>query len=172
MRLTRRISQWCSDFVRARDLQVVAVAVERAAHSGPALPMTLTAARYASVEWAGVGLVVFAIDRAPELLQLENKIVDAVQPFAVNGGTADAFARAPGEEINADTIKYVEAFVPASSGEKYLPHVTVGTAHLDFVKALEAEPFTKFSFSGVNIAIYQLGNFGTAQKKLWTWKDQ
>ena len=66
--------------------------------------MTLTAARYASVEWAGVRLVVFAIDRAPELLQLENKIVDAVQPFAVNGGTADAFARAPGEEINADTI--------------------------------------------------------------------
>ena len=50
--------------------------------------------------------------------------------------------------------------------------MTVGTAHLDFVKALEAEPFTKFSFSGVNIAIYQLGNFGTAQKKLWTWKDQ
>jgi hypothetical protein len=157
-------------FVRARDLD--AVAAGKAAQSGPPVPMKLTATGYVSAEWDGIGVVVFAVERAPELLQLASNIVDAVQPFAVNGGTADAFAKVPGEEISENSIKYVEAFVPASSGEKYLPHVTVGTAQLNFVKALEAEPFAKFSFSGVNIVIYQLENFGTAQKRLWTWKEQ
>jgi hypothetical protein len=33
---------------------------------------------------------------------------------------------------------------------------------------MESEPFKKSSFTGTSIAIYQLGNFGTAQKKLWT----
>ena len=159
-------------FARARDLDTVAAAVEKVAQSGRPFPMKLTATSYVSVERDGVGVLVLAVERAPELLQLVSDIVNAVQPFAANGGSANAFARAPGEEINENTIKYVEGFVPVSSGEKYFPHVTVGTAQLNFVKALEAEPFAKLSFSGVNIAIYQLGNFGTAQKRLWTWKEQ
>jgi hypothetical protein len=38
-----------------------------------------------------------------------------------------------------------------------------------FVKALEAEPFTPFTFSPVAVSVYQLGNFGTARKKLKEW---
>jgi hypothetical protein len=159
-------------FVRTSDLNAVAIAVTEAARSGPTLPIKLTATGFASTEWGGVGVVVYLVDRSPELLQLASKIEEAVRPFAVSGGSADAFAKAPGEEINADTIKYVEEFVPASIGQKYLPHVTLGTAHPDFVKALEAAPFEKFAFSGVNIAIYQLGNFGTAQKRLWARRQQ
>jgi hypothetical protein len=66
-------------------------------------------------------------------------------------------------------VNYVEKFVPNSSGKKYNPHVTIGVAHEDFVKRLKAEPFETFSFKPAAVAIYQLGNFGTAQKKLWEW---
>ena len=37
----------------------------------------------------------------------------------------------------------------------------------DFVKRLEAEPFEVFTATVEGVAIYQLGNFGTAAKKLW-----
>ena len=125
-------------FVRARDLDTVAAAVEKVAQSGLPFPMKLTATSYVSARarrrrgFGPCGRTRSGI--APAL----SDIVNAVQPFAANGGSADAFARAPGEEINENTIKYVEEFVPASSGEKYFPHVTVGTAQLNFVKALES----------------------------------
>jgi hypothetical protein len=109
------------------------------------------------------------VERSPQLLALEQRIVDVVQPFAVSGGTAAAFAAAPGDaSINKETIGWVEYFVPASSGDKYLPHVTVGVAPVDYSKALKAKPFDQFTFAAAGVAIYHLGNFGTAQKKLWT----
>jgi 2'-5' RNA ligase superfamily len=157
-------------YVRAADLDKVAAAVTKATRSGAALPIELKAVRINSAEWAGVGVVVLQVERSPELLALESKVVRAVQPFAVRGGTADAFVQTPGQQINAETIKYVETFVPASSGDHYIPHVTAGTAKLDFVAKLKAEPFKPFTFHGENIAIYHLGNFGTAQKRLWSLK--
>ena len=64
-------------------------------------------------------------------------------------------------------LGWVETFVPKSSGENYIPHVTVGVAPEAFVKQLKAEPFETFTFKPNDVAIYQLGNFGTAAKKLW-----
>ena len=80
-------------FVLARDLDAVEAAVTGALKSGPSFPLKLKTTNFVSVEWAGVAVVVYAVERTPELMQLENKIVDAVQPFAVKGGTADAFAK-------------------------------------------------------------------------------
>lgn len=47
-------------------------------------------------------------------------------------------------------------------------HVAYG-ASVAFVKRLETEPFPAFTFSPVAISVYQLGNFGTARKKLEYW---
>ena len=49
----------------------------------------------------------------------------------------------------------------------YVPHVTVGIANEDFVKRIKAEPYEPFTFKADGVAIYQLGNFGTAAKMLW-----
>ena len=157
-------------FVRAQDLGRIAAAVRKVADTRDALPLKLSATGYVSAVWSGLGVLVYTTDRPPELLRLADDVVKAVQPFVISGGTADAFVRAPGETINPDTIRWVENFVPASSGEQFQPHVTIGTAHPDFVKTLVKAPFDKFGFHGVNIAIYRLGNFGTAQKKLWSWR--
>ena len=130
----------------------------------------LNATGYNYAMWAGVAVTVIVVERSPGLIELQEKIIQAVTPFAVDGGTAEAFATSPeSPDINPDTVRYVETFVPDATGAKYFPHVTVGVAEEDFVKTLMAEPFKPFQFSPAGVAIYQLGNFGTAQKKLWTW---
>lgn len=111
--------------------------------------------------WAGHALAVFVVERTPALMRLHQKVIDAITPFSVSGGTAAAFV---GAEINLETIGWVETFVPKSSGENYVPHVTLGVANEDFVMRLKTEPFEVFPFKPVGAAIYQLGNFGTAAK--------
>jgi hypothetical protein len=39
-----------------------------------------------------------------------------------------------------------ETFIPKSSGENFLPHVTAGLASEDFVKKVKTEPFAAFTF--------------------------
>lgn len=156
-------------FVRVSDIATIGAAIENVLTAERLSAMPFRATGYEFVEWAGVGVNVIVVERSPRLLALQQRIVDVVQPFAVSGGTAAAFAAAPGDgPINEETIGWVEHFVPGSSGDKYLPHVTVGVAPMEYLKALKAEPFDEFTFSASGVAIYQLGNFGTAQKKLWS----
>ena len=87
-------------------------------------------------------------------------------------GTAAAFVttkEAP--DINQPTIDYVADYVPDSSGENFKPHVTIGVAPPDDLKKMLEEKFESFTFSPVGAAVYHLGNFGTAQKKLKTWES-
>ncbi|MBZ5537936.1 MAG: haloacid dehalogenase-like hydrolase [Acidobacteriia bacterium] len=97
-------------------------------------------------------------------MRLHQKVIEALTPFSVSGGGEAAFIDTPS---NAEIIGYVETFVPKSSGAYYVPHVTAGVAAEPFVKKLKAEPFETFTFKANDVAIYQLGNFGTASKKLW-----
>lgn len=69
-------------------------------------------------------------------------------------------------------IEYVDNYVPEHSGNHFNPHVTVGVGHEDFLKRLKAEPFHVFTCDADAVAVYQLGDFGTAAKKLWTWVPQ
>lgn len=68
----------------------------------------------------------------------------------------------------APTITYVESFVPNASGANYNPHVTVGLGHKDDLDRLVADPFVGFAFRAEGASIYQLGDLGTAQKRLWS----
>jgi hypothetical protein len=67
-------------------------------------------------------------------------------------------------------VKWVEAFVPAQIGAgNYLPHLTVGVATFDDLKVIEAEPFDSFAVRPAGVAIYHLGNNGTARVELKSW---
>jgi len=151
-------------FVRARDVDAVTAAVSKVLAVERPTELQLKAVSLEYVIWQGVAVTVFAVERTHELMRLHQKVIDTLAPFSVNGGTAAAFV---GTEINAETIGWVEAFVSKSSGEHYLPHVTLGVATENFVKGLKAEPFGAFTFKPDGVAIYQLGNFGTAAKMLW-----
>jgi phosphoserine phosphatase len=154
-------------FVRARDLDAVTAALAKVFAAEHPTQLQLNAKGYEYVMWGGVAVTVFVIERTPELMRLHQTVMDTLAPFSVSGGTAEAFV---GTGINAETIGWVETFVPKSSGQNYLPHVTVGVAKEDFAKQIKAGPFAAFTFKPVGVAIYQLGNFGTAAKKLWQYQ--
>ena len=63
----------------------------------------------------------------------------------------------------------MSTFVPKVSGEHFNPHVTTGVAPREYLDKMLAEPFEPFTFSPAGAAVYQLGQFGTAAKKLKEW---
>jgi hypothetical protein len=55
------------------------------------------------------------------------------------------------------------------SGEHYNPHVSIGVATKDYLDKMLTEPFESFAFSPASAAVFQLGPYGTAAKKLKEW---
>ena len=55
------------------------------------------------------------------------------------------------------------------AGEHFNPHVSTGNAPTTYLDQMIAEPFEPFAFSPSGAAVYQLGPFGTAAKKLKAW---
>jgi phosphoserine phosphatase len=151
-------------FVRVKDFDAVTAAVSKVLAAERPLDLQLKAKGLDYVIWGGVAVTVLVVERTPELMRLHEKVIDAVAPFSVSGGTAAAFV---GADANAETIGWVETFVPKSSGKDYLPHVTSGVASEAFVKQLKAEPFAAVTYKPVGVGVYQLGNFGVAAKALW-----
>jgi hypothetical protein len=156
-------------YVRVKDLDAVTTALTKLFATERPTELQLTAKGYEYTVWSGVAVTIFVVERTPELMRLQQKVSDTVAPFSVSGGTAAAFIDTPS---NSEIVAYVEQFVPKSSGEGYFPHVTLGVAHEDFVKQMKAEPFKAFTFGVRGTAIYQLGNFGTASKKVWEYQAQ
>jgi hypothetical protein len=154
-------------FVRAKDFDAVTAAITKVLVAEQPTEMKLTTKSLDYVMFAGLAVAVLVIERAPELVRLHHKITDAVAPFSVSGGTAAAFV---GAKAVAETVDWVETFVPKSSGENYLPHVTAGIATEAFLKQLKAAPFETFTFKPDVLAVFQVGNFGTAAKKLWEYQ--
>lgn len=155
-------------YVRTKDLDKVYAAVQQVIAAENPMGMELTATGYYFLSWKGLGLAGIVIEPTAALIRFQKKLIDAVAPFTAADGTAAAFVpRADGGEINEPTVEYVNQFVPKYSGKNYNPHVTVGLGQEDFVKKMKAEPFPPFTFKIEGVSVYHLGNFGTAQKKLW-----
>jgi hypothetical protein len=90
-----------------------------------------------------------------------------VTPFTVATGLSDAFVTTPDDPIiDPQLIDYVASFVQKSAGEYFSPHVTTGIASRDYLDKMLAEPFERFTFSPAGAAVYQLGQYGTAARKL------
>jgi hypothetical protein len=106
----------------------------------------------------------------PALRKLQQELIAAVTPFTVETGTMAAFVSAHDDPAqDAIMIEYVSTFVPKYTGEHFNPHVSTGVAPQDDLDKMLAEPFEPFTFSPAGAAVYQLGPFGTAAKKLNAW---
>ena len=154
-------------YVRTADLGEVYAAVGKILANEKAAGWKLKAFKYYYIPWKDIGLAGIVVEPTDDLLKLQQKLIDAVAPFTVETGTAAAFVTTPEDpDINQPTIDYVATFVPQATGKDFNPHVTVGIASQDYLKQMLAEPFAGFTFSPAGASVYQLGNFGTAQKKL------
>jgi 2'-5' RNA ligase len=154
-------------FVREADLEAIARAVTAVLRTEPSMNWeTRAIGLYALVE-GNLGLAGIVIEPTEDLRRLQQRIIDAVVPFTVENGTGEAFAPRPdGAAIGQATVDYVRTFVGPRTGTNYHPHLTVGMGLRDFVDALKAEPFEPFPVRAVSVSLYQLGDYGTAQRKL------
>jgi hypothetical protein len=157
-------------FVRTADLDQVYAAAHKVLVAANVNAMKLEAFKYYYVPSGAIGLAGIVAKPTPELLKLQGDIIAAVAPFTVDTGTMAAFTAAhDNPAVDAQMIQYVSAFVPKQTGEHFSPHVTTGVALRDYLDKMLAEPFEPFTFSPAGAAVYQLGPFGTAAKKLKEW---
>jgi membrane-associated phospholipid phosphatase len=154
-------------FVRTADLEKVYAAAGRVLARADVTAMKLEAFKYYYIPAGAIGLAGIVARPTPELLTLQADLIAAVAPFTVETGDSSAFFITPDDPIiDPALIGYVAAFVPKGSGEDFNPHVTTGVAPREYLDQMLAEPFEPFTFSPAGAAIYQLGQFGTAAKKL------
>ena len=68
--------------------------------------------------------------------------------------------------MDAAIIQCVSTFVPKVTAGNCNSHVSTGVAPQVYLDQMPAEPFAPFTFSPAGAAVFQLGPFGTAAKKL------
>jgi hypothetical protein len=157
-------------FVPTADLDNVYAAAGKVLAGANVTGLKLEAFKYYYIPDKDVGLSGIVAKPTPELLKLQQDLIAAVAPFTVPTGTSAAFVTTPDDPvINPLLIEYVSAFVPKASGENFHPHVTTGVGSREYLDKMLAEPFEPFTFSPAGAAVYQLGQFGTAAKKLKEW---
>ncbi|MFO1060977.1 MAG: 2'-5' RNA ligase family protein [Dongiaceae bacterium] len=154
-------------FVRLADLDAVANAAREVLRTVQPIKLASRATGYYDLAYKNLGLMGIVIEPTKDLRRLQARIIDALAPFAAEKGTADAFApRLDGGAISQPTVDYVNGFVPSRTGKNYHPHLTVGIGTRPFVDALKAEPFEPFTVAPVSVSLYQVGDYGVAQRKL------
>jgi hypothetical protein len=157
-------------FVRTSDLDQVYAAAYKVLASANVNAMKLQAYKYYYAPGGGVGIAGIVARPTPELLELQRQVIAAVAPFTVETGPISAFT-SPHDDpaMDAALIEYVSTFVPKMAGDHYSPHVSTGVATTEYLDKMLAEPFAPFTFSPAGAAVYQLGPYGTAAKKLKEW---
>ncbi len=153
-------------FVLTKNLDKVYAAVGKVFASAKVTGLKLEAFKYYYMPDKDLGLSGIVVKPTPELIKLEMQVIDAVTPYSVKTGTSAAFVTGDVPEVLPELITYVSEFVPKSCGEHYHPHVTTGLAPRGYLDKMLAEPFENFTFSPAGAAVYHLGHYGTAAKKL------
>jgi phosphoserine phosphatase len=154
-------------FVRTADLDNVYAAAGQVLARANVGAMQLEAFKYYYIPSKDIGLAGIVAKPTPALLKLQAELIDAVAPFTLATGDSSAFiTTADDPVIDPALIAYVAAFVPKGAGAQFNPHVTTGVALKADLDKMLAEPFKSFTFAPAGAAVYQLGQFGTAAKKL------
>ena len=155
-------------FVKTSNLEKVYAAIAAVVKSGQPTKDKITTSGFYYFPYKDLGLAGITATPSPELLDFQAKIIEALKSYIVVGTDAAFVQNSDGTPIAAGSSDYVNGFIQDHAGAKYNPHVTIGLAHEDFLKALIAAPYHKFTFHCVSVSIYHLGDFGTARTKLWT----
>ncbi|RUO97401.1 HAD family hydrolase [Hyphomicrobium sp.] len=157
-------------FVRTADLDKLYAAVEKVLSTSNVNTMKLEAFKFYYAPTGATGVAGIRAKPTPVILKLQAEIIDAAKPFMLQTGPIGAFTASHADSaIDAAIIDYVSTFVPKLSGENFNPHVSTGVAPRTYLDKMIAEPFQPFTFSPAGAAVYQLGAFGTAAKKLKQW---
>jgi hypothetical protein len=154
-------------FVRTADLERVYSAASQVIANANVTAMKLEAFKYYYIPARDIGVAGIVAKPTPDLIKLQTDLLATLQPYIVANGDSTAFVTTPDDPvIDPLLIDYVSSFVAHGAGENFNPHVTTGVALRTDLDEMLTEPFDSFSFSPAGAAVYQLGQFGTAAKKL------
>ena len=161
-------------FVRTADLPKLYAATEKVLTAANVNAMKLEAFKlYYISAGGGLGVAGICATPTPEILKLQADIIAAAAPFNLRDGPIGAFtAGHDNPAIDTAIIEYVSTFEQIGAGKKFNPHVSTGNAPTEYLEQMLAEPFENFTFSPAGAAVYQLGPYGTAARKLKDWDLQ
>jgi hypothetical protein len=153
-------------FVRTADLEKLYAAEAKVFVGVKAMKLDAFK-RYYLPAGGGLGVAGICAKPTPELIKLQTDIIAAAKPFMLKTGPIGSFTAGHDDPANdAAMIDYISAFEKKAAGEHFNPHVSTGTAPKEYLDKMVSEPFESFTFSPAGAAVYQLGPFGTAAKKL------
>ncbi len=153
--------------IREDDLDAVLAALDEIRATVDLDSLTMTANGLYHIPSGELGLAGITIEPTEELVALQRAVIEAVNSY--DAGAADEEAYVPdltGTPFDPFLFEYVETFVPKQTGPNFNPHVTIGLAPQNWLVEQEQRKFDNFEFGADGVAVYQLGNFGTASKRL------
>ena len=113
--------------------------------------------------FASIGL-----EKSEPLMAFHEKTIALLKPYILPNGTQEAYVQNPdGSPIDKFTTDYVPKFVSHYSYENFNPHISLGVAKTSVLDSLAQHTFNSVKFKASSLSVYQLGDFGTAQKLLW-----
>ena len=155
-------------YVDRNDLAAIYAAVDQVAREFPLTSLNLAATGYDVSPWQHGALINITVEKSGELDRLQQALVRTLAPYFVTRGGEHAFARTESSSgIDDMTIDYVATFVTKHVGHTFKPHITVGLSDRTDTKRWESERFVRLVFQPAHIAVYQLGNYGTARRPLY-----
>lgn len=158
-------------FVAATNLEALCQAAGDVIRHAQVTDMELQAVRYYYTPGPGIGLAGICATPTPELGQLQANVIAAATPFMVATAGIEAFTAAhDNPAFDTALIQYVAGFAAHHAGPHFNPHVSTGVAPTAYLDAMIAEPFAAFAFAPAGAAVYQLGPFGTAARRLHSWE--
>lgn len=157
-------------FVRSADLERLYGAVGSVFAASNPGDMKLEAFKYYYASTGATGVAGICAKPTPAIVKLQAEVIAAARPFMVESGPIGAFT-APHDDPATDAaiIQYVSTFASKMSGEHFNPHVSTGVAPTEYLDRMLAERFESFTFAPAGAAVFQLGPYGTAARKLKEW---
>ena len=156
--------------MRTADLDKVYEAVGKVLAEEKPTGWKLKAYKYYYIPWKDIGLAGIVVEPTDDLIRYQQELIDAVAPFTVEDGDRGGVRHHEGRPRDQPADDRLRRDVRAEgTGKKFNPHVTIGLAPQDYLKKMLDEKFDVFTFSPAGASVYQLGNFGTARKKLKAW---
>lgn len=155
------------NFVRTADLSKVYAAAEKVLASYDLGSMEFEAIKHYYIPDGSIGLAGIVIRPTSQLVKLQEELLMALEPFTEKTGGSSAFITTPDDlVIDPALIAYIETFATSSAGKMFNPHVTTGVGPKEYLDKMLERPFVPFTFKAPKAAIYQLGQMGTAAKRL------
>lgn len=117
---------------------------------------------------ADTSFAMIKIKKTEDLLRIHEDVVKRMERFIVSEGTEKAFVANPdGSPIDSFTLAYVPEYYRQKSLRNYDPHLSLGIAGTELLEKLALHVFSPMDFGVTYLGVYQLGDYGTAQKLIW-----